>query len=281
MPKFRLPQLYLGGGPRRPQRSNAGLRYAGSPTRMQEPRRTPFSRVPWTLIAVLIGGAAVVLVLAVGVLSLTRSSLFRVHEVQVVGAEIVDPKTIEAAANVYDRSLFSLGADDAARRVQEIPGIAQARIHADWPNGAVIDVSERQGWGYWQVLGFRAVIDADGLVVDKARKPADNAPTIYQVGATTPLEPGSTVDRDTVALVTRLLTDGTFMRLGIRPQRFDFEKSRGLVIRLDNGPSAVFGDSHDYEFKVAAWVAMNSRIKSDRMPASEIDLRFGKELVVR
>ena len=280
MPKFRLPQFYLGGGARR-QQSRAGLRYAGTPMRPQQPSRSPLARVPWTLVALGLGATAVVLVLAVGVLSLTRSSLFRVHEVQVVGAEIVDAKAIEAAANLTNRSLFNLGADDAAKRVQELPGVAQARVHADWPSGAVIDVSERQGWGYWQVLGFRAVIDAEGRVVDKARKPADNAPTIFQVGATQPLEPGATVDRDTVALVTRLLTDGTFMRLGLKPQRFDFEKSRGLVVRTDGGPSAVFGDSHDYEFKVAAWVATNTRVRTDRMTANEIDLRFGKELVVR
>ncbi|MFA7297203.1 MAG: FtsQ-type POTRA domain-containing protein [Dehalococcoidia bacterium] len=280
MPRFRLPQLYLGGGSRRPP-SRAGLRYAGSPVGMHQPSHNPLGRVPWTLVALGLGAAAVMLVLAVGVLSLTRSSLFRVHEVQVLGAEIVDAKAIEAAANLGNRSLFNLGTDDAAKRVEALSGVAQARVHADWPSGAVIDVSERQGWGYWQVLGFRAVIDADGRVVDVARKPADNAPTIYQVGATQPLEPGATVDRDSVALVTRLLTDGTFMRLGLKPQRFDFEKSRGLVVRMDGGPAAVFGDSHDYEFKVAAWVAANTRVRTDRMTANEIDLRFGKELVVR
>lgn len=280
MPRLRLPQLYIGGGARR-QPSRAGLRYAGSSMHAGQPSHNPLARVPWTLVALGIGATAVVLVLAVGVLSLTRSSLFRVHSVQVVGAEIVDAKAIEAAANLSNRSLLNLGADDAAKRVQELPGVAQARVHADWPSGAVIDVSERQGWGYWQVLGFRAVIDADGRVVDKARNPADNAPTIYQVGATQPLEPGATVDRDSVALVTRLITDGTFMRLGLKPQRFDFEKSRGLVVRMDGGPAAVFGDSHDYEFKVAAWVATNTRVRTDRMTANEIDLRFGKELVVR
>ena len=89
------------------------------------------------------------------------------------------------------------------------------------------------------------------------------------------------MDTDTVALVARLQGDGTFKRLGVQPQRYEFERSRGLVVRVHGGPAAVFGDSHDYEFKVAAWVATNQRIKADRMQVNEIDLRFGRELVVR
>ena len=83
MPKFRLPQLYLGGGPRRRQSPGAGLRYAGSSMHAGQPSHNPLARVPWTLVALGLGAAAVVLVLAIGVLSLTRSSLFRVHSVQV------------------------------------------------------------------------------------------------------------------------------------------------------------------------------------------------------
>jgi hypothetical protein len=271
----RLPGFSIGS--RRRSTSPVGMRYAGTSAHRQEPRRS----TPWALIATLAGGAMVAALVFAGVVAFSRSNLLRVNHVQVVGARIVDASAIEAAAHINHESLLRLDAAGAAQRVAALPGIAQAHVHPDWPNGAVIDVSERQGWGYWQVMGTRVVIDAEGRVVEKARPPAQNAPTIYQIGAGSPPAPNSVVDADTVTLVTRLLSDGTFTRLGLQPQRFDFEQARGLVVRVNGGPAAVFGDSHDYEFKVAAWVAMNSRVKTDGMSAFEIDLRFGKELVVR
>jgi hypothetical protein len=145
----------------------------------------------------------------------------------------------------------------------------------------VIDITELQGWGYWQSSTGWAVIDAQGNVLEKARPPASDGPTIHETGAGRLIGPGGSIDRDSVELVARLLADGTFQRLGIQPQRFEFDRSRGLIVRVNGGPSAIFGDSHDYEFKVAAWGATNTRINAERMKVTEIDLRFGKELVVR
>lgn len=217
----------------------------------------------------------------VGGVALYHSDALRVHHIKVLGTQIVDPAAAAAAARVAGDSLISMDTEAAAARVSALPGVAQARVHRDWPQGLVLDITERQGWGYWQVLGVRTVIDADGRVVDKARPPVPGAPTIHEVGAGAPLDPGASVDRDAVSVVNRLTSDGTFATLGAQPQRFDFERSRGLVVRMGAGPAAVFGDSHDYEFKVAAWAALNARVKAGEVKATEIDLRFGRELVVR
>jgi hypothetical protein len=263
-------------GPTRP--APRAPRFAVSP---HLARAEPRAQIPWRTLAVVASCAACLVVALVGTLALYRSDAFRVRRIEVVGAQVVDPQVAANAARLAQESLIRLDTAAAARRIAELPGIVDARVHRDWPHSIVVDITERQGWGYWQVLGNRAVIDAEGRVVDKARPPAADAPTIVEVGAGQPLEPGATVDRDTVALITRLRSDGTFQRIGVQPQHFEFERSRGLVIKVDGGPAAIFGDSHDYEFKVAAWGATNARIKAERMKVNEIDLRFGKELVVR
>jgi POTRA domain-containing FtsQ-type protein len=241
----------------------------------------PASGMPWRgMLTTAVGGALAAAALVGGV-ALYRSDALRVHHIEVLGTEIVDPAAAAAAAHVSGDSLISIDTEAAAARVSALPGVAAARVHRDWPQGVVLDITERQGWGYWQVLGVRTVIDAEGRVVDKARPPAPGAPTINEVGAGAPLDPGASVDRDAVAVVTRLTSDGTFATLGAQSQRFDFERSRGLVVRIASGPAAVFGDSHDYEFKVAAWAALNARVKAGEVKATEIDLRFGRELVVR
>jgi hypothetical protein len=244
-------------------------------------RGEPRAQIPWRALGLAAGGAAFLAGMFIGAVALHRSDALRVRRIEVVGAQVVDPQVAANATQLAQESLINLDTEAAARRVAELPGVVDARVHRDWPNSVVVDITERQGWGYWQVLGNRAVIDAEGRVVDKARPPAADAPTIVEVGAGQPLEPGATVDRDTVALVTRLRSDGTFQRIGVQPQHYEFERSRGLVIKVDGGPAAIFGDSHDYDFKVAAWGATNARIKSERMKVNEIDLRFGKELVVR
>jgi hypothetical protein len=227
------------------------------------------------------GGSVILAVVILGASALYQSDALRVRHVRVVGAEVVDPQLAADTAQLTGQSLLHLDAASAAARVSELPGVAAARVYRDWPRGAVIDITELQGWGYWQSSTGWAVIDAQGNVLEKARPPAGNAPTIHEAGAGRLIGPGGSIDRDSVELVARLLNDGTFQRLGIEPQRFEFERSRGLVVRVNGGPSAVFGDSHDYEFKVAAWGATNERISAERMKVTEIDLRFGKELVVR
>ena len=267
-----MPSLrFLGGTEREPS-----IRYAGG--KYSQPRRSslPLQTVARLGLAGLAAAAAIV-----GGTWLYRSDTFRVKQIQVVGAQIVDPNAAAAAASIANESLLSLDTGTAAKRVARLPGVASVRVHRDWPHSAVIDITERQGWGYWQILGVRSVIDAEGRAVEQARPSASDAPTIYELGAASPLQVGGAVDRDTVTLVDRLLHDGTFEQLRQKPARFEFERRRGLIIRLEAGPSVVFGDSHDYEFKIAAWAALMGRIRAGQLTASEIDLRFGKELVVR
>lgn len=267
MPNFRFPT----GATREPE-----IRYAGGGHGRPQRSPIPLQTVARLGLAGLAAAAAII-----GSTWLYRSDTLRVKQIQVVGAQIVDPNAAAARAAIANESLLRLDTQAAAKRVAELPGVASARVHRDWPHSAVIDITERQGWGYWQILGVRSVIDAEGRAVEQARPPASDAPTVYEVGAATPLPSGGAVDRDTVALVDRLLHDGTFEQLRQKPARFEFERRRGLIIRPETGPSAVFGDSHDYEFKVAAWTALMARIRAGQLTASEIDLRFGKELVVR
>jgi cell division protein FtsQ len=241
----------------------------------------PTRPLPWRSLAIAAGGCAILAAVIISASALYQSGALRVRHIKVIGAQVVDARLAADATQLTGQSLLHLDTASAAVRVAELPGVASVRVNRDWPRGVVIDITELQGWGYWQSSTGWAVIDAQGNVLEKARPPAPNAPTIHEAGAGRLIGPGGSIDRDTVELVARLLRDGSFLRLGIQPQRFEFDRSRGLVVRVNGGPSAVFGDSHDYEFKVAAWGATNERINAEGMQVTEIDLRFGKELVVR
>ncbi len=67
----------------------------------------------------------------------------------------------------------------------------------------------------------------------------------------------------------------------MRAESFVFRRDRGLTVVVEDGPDALFGDSHDYEFKVAAWGALLDRIEREHLDVAEIDMRFGRHLVLR
>jgi hypothetical protein len=262
--------------------ANNRRRFELGAVRQSGPRRRlhipPFRRIVVTLaVFAAIGGTVY------GTGWLLVSDTLRVRDVTVVGAQITDPFAIARASGVGGDSLLTLDAGEAAARIAALEGVREATVHRDWPNGVIIDVIEEQAWGYWQTGEVRRLIAADGKVLGLARAPAEGAPTIIEVGppATAPgphlVEP----DRDTVQLVARLSNDGSFRHLRVTPTGFIFRRDRGLTVLVEQGPHAVFGDSHNYEFKVAAWGALLDRIEEQQIDANEIDLRFGGSLVLR
>ena len=245
----------------------------------EQPRRElgrPLRRIAMAaLLVALLGGGGY------GASWLLLGDTLRVRDVTVVGAQITDPHTVAAAASVGGESMLTLNTATVAQRVSALPRVSGATVHRDWPRGLIIDVTEHQGWGYWQASGSRRLIDIDGQVLVQARPPAADAPTIIEVGP--PLESGTGMapDPDTVRLVAHLLDEGAFDLLRVRPEAFVFRRDRGLTVLVDGGPHAVFGDSHNYEFKLTAWGALLDRIEAQRLQVREIDLRFGRRLVLR
>jgi len=261
--------------------ANSRRRFELGAVRQRAPRRRlhiPLRRIAVTLVVFAAIGGTVY-----GAGWLLLGDTLRVRDVTVVGAQITDPFAIVRASGVGGESLLTLDAGEAAARIIALEGVRDATVHRDWPNGVIIDVTEDQAWGYWQVGEVRRLISADGKVLGLARAPAEGAPTIIEVGPPATAENPLLVepDRDTVQLVARLSSDSTFKHLRVTPTGFIFRRDRGLTVLVEQGPHAVFGDSHNYEFKVAAWGALLDRIEEQQIDANEIDLRFGGSLVLR
>ena len=274
MYSLRLPQLRL----RRSTRRAGSARPRSQPAAPR--RRGPLARF-WRRLVLTATLLAVAAGLAYGAQLLLLGDTLRVRDITVIGAEVADPFAIAAAAGVTGHSLLTLGSDAAAARVASLPTVRSATVQHDWPRGVVIDVTEHQGWGYWQLGSERHVIDVEGQISGRARPPAADAPTIIEVGPAVAAGERISPDRDAVQLVDRLLSDGIFNRLRVAPAGFLFQRDRGLVLLIAGGPDAVFGDSHNYEFKVAAWGALLDRIEEQRLEVREIDLRFGRHVVMR
>lgn len=270
---------YRPGYQTRPAPYRSAYNMGASPRRSQ-PLHEPVA-VSWRGLGMVLSGAIGIFALLGAVAWLVQGDSLRVNQVTVAGAQIVDPRLVADLADVGGRSLLTIDTTAAAKRIEALPEVEAASVRRDWPQGVIVEVTEREGWGYWQSAARRVVIDSNGEVLDRARPPGEQAVTIVESAAGRDLTPGQLVDQDAVALVDRLLSDGTFDRLRVQPVRFEFRPDRGLVVIIDGGPAVVFGDSHNYEFKVAAWGAVLDRIETSAVTANEIDLRFGRQLVVR
>ena len=245
------------------------------------PRRRRLAWLTWRRLA--LAAAALLLLPAAGAgsVEVVWGDTFRVQEIRIDGLEVAEPREVATAADVEGASLLWLDEAAVERRIEELAAVREASVSRDWPRGVAIAVVEEQGWGYWQRGGVRSVIDPDGRVLSHARPPAPGAVTIFELAPPAGREGELSPDPDTVRLVHRLLTDGSVERLRVRPVAFVFDPDRGLAVVVEDGPNALMGDSHDYDFKVAAWGALLDRIERDGLEVTELDLRFGRRMVLR
>jgi cell division protein FtsQ len=288
MPQWRLPAVFDPSRPpsvgkRRSKRAKSAKGGASSArfevARARQPK--PGRDVPWRRIFGSIATVAMVGAVATGAAWLTMGDSLRVRQVNVVGSQVVSPYSVATAAGLDGDSLLRVDIEAAEARVAALSGVASVEIALDWPQGVQVTLVEQQGWGYWQAGGQRVLVNAAGEPLVLARPPASDAPTIIDVAAPADLADGIEVDADTVALVARLRDEGTFERLGIEPTAFVFRRDRGLTVVVDDAPDMVFGDSTNYEFKVATWEALLEQLAGEERLVAEIDLRFGRNVVMR
>ncbi|MPZ99455.1 MAG: FtsQ-type POTRA domain-containing protein [Dehalococcoidia bacterium] len=245
----------------------------------ERPRpQTPF---PWRRLMLTALSLAMFGGLAYAAAWLYMGDSLRVQQVNVLGAQVTDPQLVAGAADVAGDSLLHLDTKAIEQRIRTVPGVKSGAVTRDWPQGLTVDIVEHQGWGYWQIGARRLVIDEAGNVLDRARPPAANAPTIIEVAAGGELPQDVVSDTDTVRLVARLLHEGAFKRLDVQPVSFVFRHDRGLVVVVEEGPNVIFGDTNDFEFKVATWDELLDELEQSELVVAEIDLRFGRNVVLR
>lgn len=275
---------------RRPtaRRSTMGeARYGAPPRRFETSRgEAPRSRAQRPAVSrrglgLVVGTVAGVTLLSAGGWWLLSSDVLRVQQVQVTGAEVASADEVAQAAGLTGHSMVRLEAKRASEAVRALPSVKDVRITRDWLHTVKVDVTEHQAFGYWQSGGQRIVVDDEGRALQASRPAPHTAPTIVELGAD--VSKGVRADADTVQLVARLSADGTFGRVGRQPKAYLFRADRGLTVIADGHPDVIFGDSSNYDFKVQSWVALAERLKQEppKEAVQEIDLRFGRNIVLR
>jgi hypothetical protein len=220
--------------------------------------------------------------MAAGAYWLSQSPYMTVHEVRVVGTSQLSEVQVRAAADIDGASAFRVDLDAAEERLLALPQVRSAQIEKHGWTGATITIEERVPWGSWQINGVNVPIDIDGYVLDGATA-AEGAPVIVEVEPQRAIKAGDRLDSGAVQLAARLV-DESERTLGRRVVALAYRQNAGLTAVLSsveiNGPNvwATFGDSRDYDYKVAALYVLLEEAREADIKLTAVDLRFGSRL---
>jgi cell division protein FtsQ len=213
---------------------------------------------------------------------LYRSPYMTVHEVRVTGASQLSEARVREVAGIDGQSTFRVDVRAAERRLLALPQVRSAHVEKHGWTGATITIEERTPWGSWRVNGVDVPIDADGYVLDGVTAP-EGAPVIVDVDPQRAISAGDRLDAGAVQLAARLV-DESERALGRRVIALAYRESAGLTAVLsstDIGGAAVwatFGDSRDYEYKIAALYVLLEEAAAADIKVTAVDLRFGSRL---
>lgn len=210
---------------------------------------------------------------------LYHSPWVTVQNVEVSGAESVDPQAVVNAAGVSGQNIFRADLSGARTRVEALPQVKSASVSRSLPNTVKIVVNERQPAAFWMLGGRRYVVDADGVVL-AGGLPPEGAPIIEETTAGKTLAPGDHVDAGALDVANRLLATSE-RSLGMRVVNFQFQALDGLTAVFDNGLRVTFGDMHDFDYKVSALYLLMRTAQEKDLTLHAVDLRFGDRLTYR
>jgi cell division septal protein FtsQ len=180
----------------------------------------------------------------------------RVAHVAVTGTRHLSTNAVVAATGLLGRPAFTTSTADARTAVLSLPAVRDARVRIVLPDGAQVDVVERDAIGRWVVGGVEWYIDSDGFLfasVDPQGAPPfratdDRTATRACVGRTG----GRCVDPAVVAGAVRLarIAPGELRADATTPE-VHVDPTQGLVVRSGAGWEIRFGAPDDLEQKLA------------------------------
>ena len=213
---------------------------------------------------------------------LYQSPYVSLHEVRVDGAPQLSEAQVREIAGIDGESAFRVDLRAAEERLLTLPQVRSAHIEKHGWTGATITIEERAPWGSWQINGVNVPIDIDGYVLEGVTAAAD-APVIVEVDPHRAIKAGDRLDAGAVQLAARLV-DESERTLGRRVVVLAYRQTAGLTAVLSSadidGPGVwvTFGDSRDYDYKVAALYVLLEEAGEASIKLTAVDLRFGSRL---
>lgn len=208
-----------------------------------------------------------------------HSPYLTVQNVNVAGTTSIPADDVRRAADLDGSSTFGLDLGAAEARVEAMPKVREATVEKLGWDTVRITIEERVPWGSWQINGVNVPVDIDGHVLDGAAAP-EGSPVIQEIDPKHAIAAGDRLDPGAIVLADRLLRESD-TAFGRQVVAFLYRQSAGLTVILAppdvNGKPiwVTFGDSRDYDYKIATLFVLMQQAAAQDVPLSIVDLRFG------
>jgi cell division protein FtsQ len=206
---------------------------------------------------------------------------FSVASIEVRGASRMSPaQVIETAGIQAGTNIFRLSTYEAAKRLENLPGIRTAEVVRDLPNRVTIIVEERRPFTLVHA-GRLHWIDEEGVAIGAA--PQAVAPSAPVISGLTPQELETTREhpsaraRVAIALIRALVRRAS--RLTAQISEIDVSRPDGPVLYTVDGVEVRLG-TEEWESRLGRLENVLQEIASAPEAVTSIDLRFRDQVVL-
>ncbi len=200
-----------------------------------------------------------------------ESPYFEIREFTVSGARLLDPAQVGETSGILGRNALLVRGEDVEQSVLRLTPAREAHAVITLAGRVAIDIAERTPLAQWKGREGSFLVDREGVLFSTA---TPSGPVISVRDLDGPAaELGGRVDPGVLATV-ELLEAALPVRAGIRPQGYEYSRSSGVAVPVQDGPRILFGDSADLDSKIAALVAIKEHLEASKSRAEVIDLRF-------
>lgn len=207
-----------------------------------------------------------------------QSPYFQVREIAVEGNSLVSTEVVLSNSALIGERMITVDLEAAQESLYDLTLVKSAKIEREWPHKVKITIEERTAWGVWEQSGVRYVIDREGVVLGTMPAPA-GAPVIRSSQKETRHQ-GDRVDYQAVDAAAEIYA-GLPQTLGAAVSEIAYLPEKGLQVTTADGETAIFGDSSSISYKLDVWAATAKRARTENIPYTTIDLRFGNRPVLQ
>ena len=213
---------------------------------------------------------------------LMRSPYFTVKEVQVLGTKQVSPEEISALTGVVPgQNIFGLRTQDVVEAISGHPWVQSIALVRQLPDKVVLNVTERKPLFMVPYRTSFLKIAADGVVL--AVRPTLNGqalPLVTGFSVQEEVRLGQRLPGEEVASVSHCL-QGLPAEFLSQVAEIHLDQSQEITLYMLNGVQILLGEPVKLKQKLALLTGTWSELGAHGQKAASIDLRTGKEAVVR
>lgn len=213
-------------------------------------------------------GVLLAAALVAGGVTVSRSLLFDLSRIQVVGTSALAPADVVGASGLtVGQSVLGLDLDAIAARIEELPGVREARVEREGSLGVRITVIERAPAVQVRTGERRWFLDADGQPVTGIRP--DTAIPVIRVARAPGV--GAVIPRGATAAVLEVW-EALPERIRDEVHTFTLGEQGALRARIGRA-DVVFGSTARLDEKITALGLVLDRVEQEGRRLIALDLR--------